>query len=160
LGHPVTLRCDTLANPSSTAWTWKYNGFDLGFTGKTYLVDMDSTADVGRYTCIAYNEVGQSSEIEFTVGLGEGPTPSMYDLLSKFFYSLAPFFVLSTKCIDPWVLEFVVSNVTGNNHWENYILFFFNFLNSWFKWTMKSAKIRTPRLIMISQYFIPKCTSF
>ena len=87
LGHAVTLRCDTLANPSSTAWSWKYNGFDLDFTGKTYLVDMDSTADVGRYTCIAYNEVGQSSEIEFTVGLGEGPTPSMYDLL-KYFYSL------------------------------------------------------------------------
>jgi hypothetical protein len=46
---------------------------------------MDSTADVGRYTCIAYNEVGQSSEIEFTVGLGEGPTPSMYDLQSSSF---------------------------------------------------------------------------
>jgi len=29
--------------------------------------------------------------------------------------SLAPIFVVSTKCIDPWVVEFVVSNITGNN---------------------------------------------
>ena len=29
-------------------------------------------------------------------------------LLSRYFYSLAPFFVVSTKLIDPWV-EFVVS---------------------------------------------------
>jgi hypothetical protein len=29
--------------------------------------------------------------------------------------------VLSTKCIDPWVLEFMVSNTTDNNEWENCI---------------------------------------
>jgi hypothetical protein len=32
-----------------------------------------------------------------------------------------PIFVVSTKCIDPWVLEFVVSNITDNNQWENCI---------------------------------------
>jgi len=26
--------------------------------------------------------------------------------------------VVSTKCIDPWVLEFVASHITGNNQWE------------------------------------------
>jgi len=35
---------------------------------------------------------------------------------------LAPIFVVSTKCIDPWVLEFVVSNITCKNQWENCIL--------------------------------------
>jgi len=29
--------------------------------------------------------------------------------------------MLSTKCIDPWVLEFMVSNTTDNNQWENCI---------------------------------------
>ena len=48
-------------------------------------------------------------------------------ILWKCFYSLVPIFVVSTKCIDPWVLEFVVSNITGNNQWENCILFDFNF---------------------------------
>ena len=33
-------------------------------------------------------------------------------------------------------------------------LFFDEFLFSWFKWTTKSAKIRTPRLIIISQSLI------
>ena len=28
-------------------------------------------------------------------------------------------FVVSTQCIVPWVLEFVVSNNTSNNQWEN-----------------------------------------
>jgi hypothetical protein len=32
--------------------------------------------------------------------------------------NLAPIFMVSTKFIDPWVLEFVVSNVTGNSQWE------------------------------------------
>jgi hypothetical protein len=45
----------------------------------------------------------------------------------KYFYSLAPIFVVSTKYIDPWVLEFVVSNITGNNQRENYISLNFNF---------------------------------
>jgi len=40
---------------------------------------------------------------------------------------LAPIFVVSTKCIDPWVFEFVVSNITGNNQWENCISFDFSF---------------------------------
>ena len=30
-------------------------------------------------------------------------------------------FVVSTKCIDPWILEFMVSNTTCNNLWENCI---------------------------------------
>ncbi|VDI54451.1 hemicentin [Mytilus galloprovincialis] len=76
LNNAVTLRCNTLANPSSTHWEWKYNGFDLDFNEKNYLVDMDSTADVGKYTCIAFNEVGQSAEIDFTVELAAGLTPA------------------------------------------------------------------------------------
>jgi hypothetical protein len=28
-------------------------------------------------------------------------------------------FVISTKCIYPWILEFVVSNITCNKQWEN-----------------------------------------
>jgi hypothetical protein len=35
--------------------------------------------------------------------------------------------VVSTKCIDPWDLEFVVLNTTGNNQWENCILLNFYF---------------------------------
>jgi len=34
---------------------------------------------------------------------------------------LTPIFVVSTKCIDPWVLEFLVSNITSKNQWENCI---------------------------------------
>ena len=30
-------------------------------------------------------------------------------------------FMVSTKCIDTWVLIFMVSNTTGNNQWENCI---------------------------------------
>ena len=45
--------------------------------------------------------------------------------------------------------KFHGSNITGNNQWENF--YFVEFLFSWFKWTTKSAKIRTPPLIMISQ---------
>ena len=35
--------------------------------------------------------------------------------------------MISTKCIDPWVLEFMVSNMTGNNLWENCISLEFYF---------------------------------
>jgi len=38
-------------------------------------------------------------------------------ILWKYFYSLASIFVVSTKYIDPWLLEFVVSNITDNNQW-------------------------------------------
>ena len=34
-------------------------------------------------------------------------------------------FVVSTKWIDPWGLEFVVSNITGNNQWTK--LYFVGF---------------------------------
>jgi len=68
------------------------------------------------------------------------------------------------------VLLFVGTNFRGSckMHWsmgswihgfEHYKqqsmkkLYFVEFLFSWFKWTTKSTKIRTPRLIMISQYF-------
>ena len=36
-------------------------------------------------------------------------------------------FVVSTKCIDPWVLEFVVSNITRHNKCENCISLDFKF---------------------------------
>ena len=62
-------------------------------------------------------------------------------IMWTYFYSLAPIFVVSAKCIDSWDLEFVVytkcidswdleivvSNTTGNNHWENCISLNFNF---------------------------------
>ena len=40
---------------------------------------------------------------------------STYQLLRNYFYSLASILVISIKYSDPWVLEFVVSNITGNN---------------------------------------------
>jgi len=40
---------------------------------------------------------------------------------------LLPIFLVSTKCIDPWVLKFVVSNTTDNSQWENCISMDFNF---------------------------------
>ena len=49
------------------------------------------------------------------------------ELQWKYFYSSAPILVVSTKCIDPWVLEFVIWNTTGNNQWENCISLNFNF---------------------------------
>jgi hypothetical protein len=45
----------------------------------------------------------------------------------KLFYPLAPIVLVSTKCNDPWVLEFVVSNITGNNQWGNCISLDFYF---------------------------------
>jgi hypothetical protein len=49
------------------------------------------------------------------------------DLLWKYLYSLAPIFVVSAKYIDPWVFEFVLSNSTDNNQWENCISLHFLF---------------------------------
>jgi hypothetical protein len=40
---------------------------------------------------------------------------------------LAPIFVVSTKGIDPWVLEIVIANITGNNQWEKCISLDFYF---------------------------------
>lgn len=72
LNSPITLSCDTLANPSAISWQWKYNGFILdGQTEKLYTVDMNSELDYGQYTCIAYNEVGHSVDIHFSVTGGE-----------------------------------------------------------------------------------------
>ena len=51
----------------------------------------------------------------------------MLELLWKYFYSLASIFVVSTKCIDPWVLELLISNTRGNNKWEKCISLDFNF---------------------------------
>jgi len=54
-------------------------------------------------------------------------TLKTFYILWKYFYSLAPIFVVFTKCIDPWVLEFIVSNTTGNNKWGNCISLDFYF---------------------------------
>jgi hypothetical protein len=40
---------------------------------------------------------------------------------------VGPNFVISTKCVDPWDFEFVVSNITDNNQWENCTSFDFYF---------------------------------
>jgi hypothetical protein len=71
IGNPVTLICSTRANPSATEWTWTKDGTSLlNHYSDTYLVDMDSLQDLGTYTCIAKNTVGQSSIIEFNVKEG------------------------------------------------------------------------------------------
>lgn len=71
IGNPVTLTCSTRANPSATEWTWTKDGTSLlNHYSDTYLVDMDSLQDLGTYTCIAKNTVGQSSIIEFNVKEG------------------------------------------------------------------------------------------
>ena len=44
----------------------------------------------------------------------------------KYFYSLTPIVVVSTKCSHPWVLAFLVSNTTGSNKWINCISLDFN----------------------------------
>ena len=36
-------------------------------------------------------------------------------------------FMVSTKINDPWVLEFMVLNITGNSQWENCISLDFYF---------------------------------
>ena len=73
-----------------------------------------------------------------------------WNMLWKYLYSLAQIFMVSTKYIDPWILELIVSNITGKKRWGK--LYFVVFLFSWFKWTTKSAKIKTPPLIIITQY--------
>ena len=55
-----------------------------------------------------------------------GIYPLIYNTV-KVFYALITIFVVSAKCSDPWVLEFVVSNTTGNNQWEHCISLDFNF---------------------------------
>jgi len=48
-------------------------------------------------------------------------------ILWKHYCSLAPIFVVSSKCIDPHVLEFRVSNTTCNNQWKDCISLHFTF---------------------------------
>ena len=50
-------------------------------------------------------------------------------------------FVVSLKCMDPWILEFVVSNITGNSQSENCISldFYFRGLSR-----PRNRQIRTP----------------
>jgi hypothetical protein len=60
--------------------------------------------------------------------------------------------MVSANCSDPWVLEFMVPNITlyrkhSTGKW-NFVRFLFSSL----KWTIKSANIRTRRLIIVSQY--------
>ena len=49
--------------------------------------------------------------------------------MCKYFYSLTSIFVVSTKCIYPCVLDFVVFNTTCNSQLENCALLDFNFLS-------------------------------
>ncbi|VDI76863.1 hemicentin [Mytilus galloprovincialis] len=71
LGDPVTLHCATRSNPAATEWSWTKDGTTLlNHYSDTFLVDMDSLQDVGTYTCMAKNTVGQSSLIEFHVKEG------------------------------------------------------------------------------------------
>jgi hypothetical protein len=48
---------------------------------------------------------------------GNGKYPGIPEM--KYFYLLAPIFVVLIKYIDPWVHEIMVSNITGNNQSEN-----------------------------------------
>lgn len=72
VGNPVSLSCDTRANPSATAWEWLYNGNSLSSTNKVLVVNMDTESDAGTYTCRATNAVGSSADIAFSIGIGTG----------------------------------------------------------------------------------------
>ena len=74
---PVTFRCDTLANPSAVQWEWYYGDIrltDVPNNRKDYVLDMNDANDAGEYSCIAFNEVGQSSKLKFTVTLDTSGT--------------------------------------------------------------------------------------
>jgi hypothetical protein len=55
---------------------------------------------------------------------------------------LTPIVAVAITCIDPWVLEFMVSNTTYRQQSMGK-LYFVGFLFLWFKCTTKSVKIRT-----------------
>lgn len=60
-----------------------------------------------------------------------------YKILWKYFYLLAPISVVSAKCLDPRVLQFVVSNITCNSQWDNCVSFDFSLLRvsePWHPW--------------------------
>jgi hypothetical protein len=63
-----------------------------------------------------------------------------FNILWKYLYSLTLIFVVFTKFSDPWVLEFVVSNPTGNSRLENCISLDFHFHgmsdNNLFMWNV------------------------
>ncbi|CAG2194112.1 HMCN [Mytilus edulis] len=69
VGNPVSLSCDTRANPSATAWEWFYNGYALSSTSKVLVVDRDLASDSGQYTCRAVNGVGTSSDMTFNIAV-------------------------------------------------------------------------------------------
>ena len=64
----------------------------------------------------------------------------------------------STTCSDLWVLEFVISNITGNNRWENCISLDFNFCG--LSEPRNPQKFKALRLLLISQYLIKKKTIY
>lgn len=98
IGNPVTLICSTRANPSATEWTWTKDGTSLlNHYSDTYLVDMDSLQDLGTYTCIAKNTVGQSSIIEFNVKEG---TVGMFLKLPFAPYCTPFFFLWNHFCLS------------------------------------------------------------
>ena len=50
LNSPVTLQCDTLANPSTVKWVWYYGDFrltDVPNNQKDYVLDMNDANDAG-----------------------------------------------------------------------------------------------------------------
>ena len=53
---------------------------------------------------------------------------------------------------DPWVLEFVVSNTTGNNQSENCFLLTFNFRG--LSEPRNPRKLKTPQFIMKAIFFV------
>ncbi|CAG2239104.1 HMCN [Mytilus edulis] len=69
VGNPVSLSCDTRANPSATAWEWFYNGYALSSTSKVLVVDRDLASDSGQYTCRAVNGIGTSSDMTFNIAV-------------------------------------------------------------------------------------------
>jgi cytosine/uracil/thiamine/allantoin permease len=58
---------------------------------------------------------------------------------------MTPIFVVSTKCIDPWVLEFVVSNIIGDHQMGKlyFVGFFFFFFVGFLFYTMVKIKSTT-----------------
>ena len=53
-------------------------------------------------------------------------------------------FVVSTKCIAPWVIEIVFSNTADNHQWEHFISLDYDFRSL--------SKLRNPRKLEPNDY--------
>ncbi|XP_033758139.1 hemicentin-1-like [Pecten maximus] len=74
-GQSQTLQCNTVSNPSVTAYSWTKDGVSLtSATSQSYTVTISASDDYGTYACYATNSIGQSAAIPFTVSSGSSAT--------------------------------------------------------------------------------------